>query len=112
MAARAVHRGTMRMLAMFATTALASGCVTVTRKGNRFGAGPGVAMRPILDRQGALDPTAPLLPSTDNPLDAEAVPGAPRHGDPRLEAAERAVATVVASILTGQRPLLELFATW
>jgi hypothetical protein len=102
----------MRLLAMIATAALVTGCVTVTRRGGRFGAGPGVAMRPMFDRQGALDPTAPLLPPTDNPLDAEAIPGAPRHGDPQLEAAERAIAAVVVSILTGQRPLLELFATW
>lgn len=112
MVARAVHRGTMRLLAMLAATALAAGCVTVTRKGSRFGAGPGFAMRPVTDRQGALDPTAPLLPSTDNPLDPEAVPGAPRHGDPRIEAAERAVAAIVVSILTGQRPLLELFGSF
>lgn len=97
---------------MIAAATLATGCVTVTRKGSRFGAGPGVAMRPVFDRQGALDPTAPLLPSTENPLDPEAVPGAPRHGDPRLEAAERALAAIVVRVLTGQAPLLEVFGTF
>jgi hypothetical protein len=91
---------------------LVTGCVTVTRSGRRFGVGPGLATRPAFDRQGALDPTADLLPPTDNPLDPEAAPGAPRHGDARLDAGERAVAAIVASILTGERPLLELFGTF
>jgi hypothetical protein len=102
----------MRVITVITAAVVVTGCVGVTRKGGRFGVGPGLATRPALDRQGAIDPTAHLLPSTDNPLDPEATPGAPRHGDPQLEAAERALAAIVASILTGQRPILELFGTF
>jgi hypothetical protein len=102
----------MRVITVITAAVVVTGCVGVTGKGGRFGVGPGLATRPALDRQGAIDPTAHLLPSTDNPLDPEATPGAPRHGDPQLEAAERALAAIVASILTGQRPILELFGTF
>jgi hypothetical protein len=50
--------------------------------------------------------------TTENPLHPETVPGRPRHGDARIEVAERTLVVLMARYLLKRRPAIAIFGTF
>jgi hypothetical protein len=92
--------------------AATSGCVVTGSGGRRVGVGPTLLAPSMFDRQGYADPTAPIVTTTENPLHPETVPGRPRHGDARIEVAERTLVVLVARYLLKLRPAIAIFGTF
>jgi hypothetical protein len=98
-------------LALWLVVAAASGCVVTGASGRRIGVGPTLLNPSMFDRQGFSDPMASIVAPTENPLHPEAVSGRPRHGDARIEPAERTLVALVARYLLRIRPAIAIFGT-
>jgi hypothetical protein len=101
-----------KVVAVCLVVAATGGCVVTGSSGRRIGVGPTLLAPSMFDRQGVSDPTAPIVPTTENPLHPEAAPGRPRHGDARIEVAERTLLVLVARYLLKIRPAIAIFGTF